>query len=491
MTATTTPTTQSPSRLFSLPYRNRKRSAGPNGSVAPTRVVDDSTPTVQNSFSRPHTPVIPFDKALPPTPLEEPVPVDLKSTSIEGTARLSASPAPSIRIQTHKLSSGNSSTGALAHAALGIGLPHASTSFSHEASTIPFMPSSPISVSLQPNPSIRKAKSSQRIQLRHASDTHDNISKAEQLEQRRQRGFSFTATSLLNNSGFEGKGKGRETDVAGEHISPEPKPLSRKSSFWSKKKSTRPPQSPVVPDTTVFPLPILPPMDQSSPFDISELRLSSSPTKLAGTLRPPNLPPSYSENAAGSSYALSATPRNRPTTAPSSHQGFESSSNRSVDSRSSLDPQPMLRARAQTNTPLLRRLSMGVFSSGELSPTTSSRSNVLSHSLSSSPIANTLKVESPVPKPGGNESPEEYVMRLKSRVGKVEIAGILASRCAPDFAPHCLRIATHQGSLIVLIDSMRKPCVPLSTNLTFSIYPLMSPFEKCSWRLAFLAKRNR
>ncbi|KAF9478033.1 hypothetical protein BDN70DRAFT_809626 [Pholiota conissans] len=71
---------------------------------------------------------------------------------------------------------------------------------------------------------------------------------------------------------------------------------------------------------------------------------------------------------------------------------------------------------------------MAVFSSGEISPALSPRSNCQTQPITPSSFSFPRKADATVPKPlRSEESPEAYLMRLKSAVGKAEVAGVLAS----------------------------------------------------------------
>lgn len=104
----------------------------------------------------------------------------------------------------------------------------------------------------------------------------------------------------------------------------------------------------------------------------------------------------------------------------------------STPSENSLSSSPTRRRpRAQTNPPLLHRLSSSLFS-----PTAPKNSvfgpNMFTSSVSASndsPRPSTNKKSVEVPKPQvGEESPDAYLERLLNVVSTAEIAGVLASR---------------------------------------------------------------
>lgn len=418
----TTTTTETTTHLFSLPYWKRR-----NGHPSPRHSVErcHSASSLSNLF---------FDKALPPTPPNE-------TTAPHGADRLSnppySAPFPSsvsdpevLLARSRKVSAGQQTAAALAHAALGIGLPHASTSFSRaDMNTIAFT-ASPLSPRDLSSAHIRRVKSSQRIQARHTSETHEVPS--EQPGERRRRGLSFTTSSLLNLTITNIKGKGRESESSLISPKPSPKPLARRSSFWFKKKASNPSENVVKhsQDELVPTIPPLPPVHHIPPFKFSDFTTIStpSPTEQATPTHSSGLPRSHSDdhvlNSTLSSPEISAKPTSPPSSSyelfpfPDPHPSTESNSRRS---------------RTQSNTPLLHRLSMGVFSSGEssqLSPTPSIRLNGYSQPpMNSLPHTHVRKPETPVPKPlREEESPEVYLERLRMAVSKAEVAGILASR---------------------------------------------------------------
>lgn len=249
-----------------------------------------------------------------------------------------------------------------------------------------------------------------------------------------------------------------------EAVNRTPTKLARRSSFWSRKKVVSPPSGSLTParrsEASLVPLPALPPF---SPFDMDMMKPSTQNNIQPESLKPHHtrgLSRSHSEKARRSqkpselhapplppNLILPApdSPRperiRRPATADASippspqfmpNSAFTSSplASPTLEKGETLpDPPPSRRPRAQTNPPLLRRLSMNLFSS----PSPSSNHGVTSPSTSTSAIQSPLRASTskpnPVPKPHvDEESPEVYLTRLMVSVSKAEIGGILASR---------------------------------------------------------------
>ena len=410
----TTTTTETTTHLFSLPYWKKR-----NGHPSPRNSVErsHSASSLSNLF---------FDKALPPTPSNETTgrPRNPQYSAIFPS---SVSHPEALPTRSRKVSAGQQTAAALAHAALGIGLPHASTSFSRtDTNTIAFV-ASPISPTDLPPANIRRVKSSQRVQARHISETHDGVA-SKQSGERRRRVLSFTTSSLLNLANTDIKGKGRESESSITPPKPSPKALVRKSSFWFKKKGSNPSEGFVKhsQDELVPTLPPLPHVHHITPFKSSDFTAptTSLATENATPTHSPELPRSHSEDHVLNSTLSSVIPTTRTPPPSSSYEHFPfPDPHPSTDSTSR-------RSRTQSNTPLLHRLSMGVFSSGESPPTPSIRLNGSPRSpINSLPHPHIRKIETPIPKPlREKESPEVYLERLRTAVSKAEVAGILASR---------------------------------------------------------------
>ncbi|KDR85154.1 hypothetical protein GALMADRAFT_233811 [Galerina marginata CBS 339.88] len=438
----TTTTTETTTHLFSLPHW-RKRNGTPSPVAQRDDVRDPTAPQLSRPSKSPSSALL-VDKALPPTPpseLEDPehattVPDPPKSTIFSPTVSL-----PELKLpRPRKASAGPQSTAALAQAALGIGLPHASTSFSRpETSTIPFGPSlSPLSSSFVSTPSgVRRVKSLHRVEKRRTSEDHENaVNGEERALERRKRGLSFGTNSFLNIGNSDVKGKGRESETPSEPKAV-PKPLSRKTSFWNRKKEIHPPEVTPIPiaveDDSTLSLPPLPPLHQISPFEISEFPNVSPPIfQQAKPQHPRELSRSHSESAKFSRMtipSLNITEISAPLLPPSSPPQVTPFPGETL---APLQPngRPPSRPHRQPSTPLLHRLSLGVFASGEVSPTPGVLSSGHSQPLSGHTTQQLpRKQDTPIPKPltGEDESPEIYLSRLKLAVSKAEVAGILAS----------------------------------------------------------------
>lgn len=438
----TTTTTETTTHLFSLPYWKKRN--GAQSSASQRSSIDNLSSSIASKAPT-YPPFI--DKALPPTPLESPDTFFATGGSCNSRAS-SVLPPPIYRSdgalpQSRKLSTGTQAAAALAHAALGIGLPHvglphSSASFPRpEASTIPFgSPASPSS----PSPGIRRSKSSHRILSRRVSETQENVNEQPRTE-RRQRGLSFSSTSFLNIGSSDARGKGKDTEPASataDSYKQASKPLTRKSSFWNRRKGTEPVESmSPVQDNSVVLLPPLPPVHHVSPFDIHDFPDAS--------LTSPLNDPSLNSNDTNRKHAESVRPLHPNVSSPEIYDVSISSrswpvsqqtipSNGLTESlQSNGNPASHSRPRRQTSTPFLHRLSLGVFSSGESSPSSGPTAIIYPQSATTFYAPTTLvprRQETPIPRPlgGEEESPELYLSRLKDAVSKSEVAGILASR---------------------------------------------------------------
>lgn len=379
-------------------------------------------------------------------------------------------PSPDGRACPETLPVPQSSTAALAQASLGVGLPHvisrsSSSSPFSEVNTVGFATSSiPTS-----RPVLRQSKSSHK--LRAASDTRDGS----YGERRRTRGLSLNASTFFSFSMSDSKGKGKAKEV---EVEVPPKTLSRRASFWTRKR-TPIPDAPVPPkisphsNNLYTPLPSVQP---GSPFFMN----LDTPHPAAPNHQSPNtshtrgLSRSHSERLAKGRPALpeqspstsslvppkARRPARRPTTADplnSSHVGslFTESARFTSSPLSDTSTPPPLpqrhdveppefynqnrRPRAQTNPPLLHRLSLSLLFSGPSQPsspfTLVSNRLASASSSSSSPVISNNNSPRPslhktvdIPRPRmDDESPEVYLDRLCAVVSKAEVAGVLAS----------------------------------------------------------------
>ncbi|KAJ7666427.1 hypothetical protein B0H17DRAFT_990621 [Mycena rosella] len=471
---TTTTTTTTTTHFFSLPLW-KKRTAPPapvvRHSVFGVDVTEDGRVHGRERFV--------VEKDLPPTPPDESVfPVRLSGTNGAVHAH-EEDPMMSLfsPSSSRKSFAASQSTTALAHASLGLGLPHAmrdtsASSSSSEINTVAFgTPAVPTSTLRPETHNLRRAKSSRAISA-FEPPVAIEISSSEGAKQR-SRGVSLgTTTAFLTLGGSDPKGKGKELDE--QPARPAPKAsLARRASFWSRKKATTMDSSAPLPPRESIPLPSLPSVLPLTPFTIDDLPMSASSSH---SRHSPVLSRSYSERAGvpqlptptnGSGHRRPHRPSRRPATADSSRR--PATADPSARSPSFLDsplpppPLPSLpaakpeirdpppesqnlrgppgRPRAQTNPPLLYRLSMNLFSSSS-SPSSSlthapnlihdSPKNSPSRSTSNSPRVSFNKPPSVIPKPEvDHESPEIYLSRLLLAVSKAEVAGILASSADP------------------------------------------------------------
>ena len=274
---------------------------------------------------------------------------------------------------------------------------------------------------------VRKAKSSQMLET---EPTVERTSSADVSRgHRRHRGLSFGSSTLL---GFAGdlKTKGKEKDVDHGKASPS---LSRKGSFWSRRRYLNHSPEVNIPSTPSSVAPTSPvhtsPSTKLSPPHVRGLSRSLSERSFLSR-------PSPVLEKGPSTTHLS--PRHRPSSAkqPSSNWGgFLHPSSKARNSKELNDAQQLpdspraqttLRRRAQTNPPLLHRLSLNIFSFATSPP------SPIPQSVSTVNLPSTSSVEKLKPSvsksPRDDESPAAYVRRLNSSVSKAEIAGILASR---------------------------------------------------------------
>ncbi|EDR15667.1 sec7 domain belongs to guanine nucleotide exchange factors [Laccaria bicolor S238N-H82] len=391
-----------------------------------------------------------INKALPPTP-----PIE-KDDSV-----VLADPVSSFFVaQPSTIVHPSHSTAALAHAALGIGLPHviplASTSrLSSEVNSIVFAASPPQS-NVRLSPSVRRVKSSQRIGAKGSAGTLASSDSSPIInERRRSRGLSFSAVSFLSFTSSDGKGKEKEKEgVTQDPLHTPPKSLSRRSSFWTRKKILPLTNLPTSPTPREAASPVLPSVSHQYPH-CSSLELNNHLPK--SSTPPPEHPTAVhhqrrlsrsrsqkiglyddlplSSHASSSQSAnvshdtqtfqrsSTSAPPTQPTHSQNKYSKAASLAGSSDHPQFPRRPGQLPRQRAHTNPPLLHRLSLGVFSNQESSPLSTT---ACSHSPSV--FDSKLKLPGKIPKPlGENESPELYLLRLRSVVSKAEMAAILAS----------------------------------------------------------------
>ena len=358
------------------------------------------------------------------------------------------------------------STIALAHASLGLGLPHVMPSQGASSSSLDITALRNASVHHNDADTgvarsiIRKAKSFQK--LRQDPPTED----IQDLQQRRRsRGLSMGPLHFA----IEGKGKERELESPARGI-------SRKSSFWRRRKDSLKTLVHSEPQKPLPPVPN-PPADLKAhvhlqpPLPLTSINDRNGvpgpvpgqpPTPKRSTLlrsRSSFLQRSHSERMLHGIRPSSAHGLSHYTTSKSSEMprlpgrpstaGALSSSPRSSHltpsiSFSSIAPQPITdradsfplnsskpRARASTNPPLFHRLSMNLFLSSSPTPALPHTQLTSSPETStvSSPRPSTSKQSIDIPRPRTeSESPKQYVDRLTETVPKSDIATVLASR---------------------------------------------------------------
>ena len=435
----TTTTTETTTHFFSLPqFRKRAPSQQP----------------LKDGHSNHKLPVTPLpsgialsEKALPPTPPNEIEssqnnPVITHSTQDLKTSSPVAQQSKDV-VHFATSSSQTHPRAVLTHAALGKGLPSNTPAPSRlKTNTIPFVSSaSPIPVL---TPTIRKSRSFQwlkrNVSENYSNDDHPNHSVSE-----RHRGSSFGANSSLS-IGITSDGlKGKLIEFSFVDPKTAPQTVSRRTSFWSKNRSL--PSGELSNHSShnegILTLPVLPPVNQVSPFNISHFteEPSSFPIQTTATLTVPFFDPSCNTKP---------------------HETVA----------------PLPRQRAQTNPPFFRRFSMGVFSALESSPL-DLQANNSAHFPAVTPTVARQAVHKPViPKPlSKEESPDIYLTRLQSAVSKAEVAGILASRYVVSNS-----YLQYIHSWTVRIHFMSKLFGHTSINSTFLGFPLISHCGNCSWK---------
>ncbi|KAG6850833.1 hypothetical protein H0H93_008136 [Arthromyces matolae] len=399
------------------------------------------------------------DKDLPSIPADEPV--DSATNSQRGGSIMPEDHGISPAFVNDTIASipSKQSASALAEATIGVLLPVATSSSSklNEVNTVLFAPApSPSSLS-SARPQLRKSRSAQKLRIQFVP---------EEDELKRSRGISFNSPARVAGSKNAAtvKNKAHEDQSSPSTTSSHfiPKGLTRRASFWLPRKSQ--PQDSQLPLSSLNRPSTAQPQHSShstpahnfgdtstKPFNLGahtrQLSRSHSahslsqhvtsekkgvPSAVKGDVLPDNFSPSHPVSA-------SSIPR-YPESAPKSTVGVETLRQG--------------RQRAQTNPPILNRLSLGWLPTSIPSP---SPSRVLNHSplvsrphTSSSTLdsfkgrQNTFpfSVESPtasqpsglpyerrtsvaVPIPLGHEEPPDYLRRLRTAVSKAEIAAYI------------------------------------------------------------------
>jgi hypothetical protein len=244
------------------------------------------------------------------------------------------------------------------------------------------------------------------------------------------------------------------TEISSVDPKAAPQTISRRASFWSKKRTlpSNEPSNQPSHNEGIVTLPVLPPVHQVSPFNISHFTEEPSFFPIQTT-------------------ATHTVPFSDPFCDAKPHE------------TAALNPRP----RAQTNPPFFRRFSMGVFSAMEPSSLDLQARNSADFPAVTSTVAQQAVHKSAIPKPlSKEESPDIYLTRLQSVVSKAEVAGILASRYVVSTS-----YLHYIHSWTVRIHFMSKLFGHTSVNLTFLAFPLISHYGNCSWKWAFPVKPNR
>ncbi len=497
-----TTTTQTTTHFFSLPLWRRRPHPFPPSDPNRHSMPDPLLSNIALAQHPPKPVVFLRDKDLPPTPsstteqdaLSDPrnaTSLILSTESVITPARPQKVVSPSRnlsqwsvhrppKLPTSTTADGSSAnpTATLARAALGLGLPPvilnnpSPASSSLDLNTVAFVtpPSPATSPESRPRaPPMRRAKSFQKV----TENRHSEPSFAEVMERRRNRGLSLGPLHFGSDGSSKGKEKQKDSDPEGRPSMA--KTLTRKASFWSRKRTdstTNTPTSIVLPLPQERPAhPSLPSLQPVSPFYIDTKIPSSSLTPdYSSHPHPPELRRRHSERVPSSkdepppvldlldsSQQQPSQGRRRSRRPPTADdlEGLRAVSSYIPESVPFVTPSPSrhhipngtapksathpsnsanMRPRAQTNPPLLHRLSVNLFGS----PSSANSSvNVTGEGFTESPptsVSNSarpsfsrLSVEIPKPRQEG-ESPELYLERLLEAVSKAEVATVLASR---------------------------------------------------------------
>src|ERR1700722_9524935 len=226
-TEVVTTTTRTTTHLFPLPPWKKRGNSTDNAIVRP------------RTLSSP----LQVEKDLPPTPADDLDPSSINPArpnehnnrrgriEIPFNAKAgpqSAFPSSSRKFSSPELTLPRSQT-ALANAALGLGLTHIMPLASAPTPSSQVFVASPPPLSRRSIADLRRSKSSQKLKVDSSFERHPGIDEAT-LEARRTRGISLGA-------GFIHEPKGKEKEKAPDPSIPSPKLLSRRPSFWSRKKT--------------------------------------------------------------------------------------------------------------------------------------------------------------------------------------------------------------------------------------------------------------
>jgi len=430
------------------------------------------------------------EKDLPPTPTRASADNLTASSQPNGAGRIQSEESevrntitpiafPTQLPEVEELLPPTPSTAALAFASLGAGLPHVLSHASKSPSPSEAQLAASMPKTRPSNHTVRKSKSAHKLRI----SPEQSISPSTSFESnipKRARGFSHGASALFGlattDSMKKAKGEDPSTGKLEMPTGTVPKLLSKKTSFWSKRKSKPSPQTPFEP--TNSPLTHLPPPPPPlSPFKIDiKITPSVSPTPLPAQ----RLSRRYSTHAHAElpvnigtmHFAGSRRPATADSSAPYMKQllprkpsppSFQPLAMTSLEriqasrlvGATSVPPRP----RSHTNPSLMRRLSLSrlLIPSSIKTPlpypkakTSSSPHSLNKSSASLHPHLNDLNnispesavfIESPLSTKSRihfddreglpsnlQESPEAYVESLQSTVNRAEIAGLLAAR---------------------------------------------------------------
>lgn len=469
-TAATRTTT---AHFFSLPLWRRRASPAFSTAAASPSISRLSADDIGVLRPHPSPAVLLRDKDLPPTPsshglsrtaqrdVQPHAPAPEEGLPMAG----SSSSASLLRGPSLHAESSSQPTMALVRATLGVGLPHVISSASSSSSDLHNFPLKPPPI---PDPPSQNSHSVVRRVKSFRRDAEHRVD-PKARETRRNRGLSLGPVQFASLE----KGKEKQWEPTFETLPSLPKPISRKSSFWSRKRNDSQAVSPPhIPDADAGPS--LPSLQPVSPFYVDTIippppeppeattalhlqrrhsdksRLSASNAEQLRTFRS-DVPASFlsptrnllkrpqTADTATSSRITSLYPdlpqviRSSPPQSPASR--FKTGE-QIVEGKTSPSVLPATRHRSQTNPPLLHRLSVNMFGSPSPPSSTSAPSIVttsVGDIVTASPTSSlassrpSLSKEIPQPRPD-EEKPEVYVHRLLESVSKAEVATVLASK---------------------------------------------------------------
>lgn len=484
-----TTTTQTTTHFFSLPLWRRRGASSAAFGTNPAPQASSSLQSDDFGAIDPRANKAPMmmDKDLPPTPPlasnDSSNVQDVGGPSVEAGTGLPLHSASFLSSEPSMSGDSSHSTLVLAQAALGISLTHtmpntisarSSSSDLNTSNSIPPPTPPVVPPATSFNSRMRRAKSFQKDR---GTGPESSTSIASVLERRRNRGLS------LGPFHFSPDSKGKQREEPDEVIPSTPKLLSRKNSFWSRKRMDSHLSPPALPHTSEnLPRPTLPLLQPVSPFCMdTQMRPSFPKSAVEPSQLPAELQRRHSERFGPHLDRLASQPTDevsassskprarhrrptRPQTADSASSPRFSSFFTDMPSVVSTSPPqspssppsvdryleplpppvassvtPIQRSRSGTTPPLLHRLSVNLFGSPSTSSPSGSPGNILdlstaspSSSFSSSrpSLSKGPEVSKPeIPRPLSDvETPEVYLQRLTEAVSKSEIATVLASK---------------------------------------------------------------